>query len=327
MRILVTGCNGRVGRELLAELRNRGHRVRGMDLADGPATPIPYVSGSLTDDHALSEALEDIDIVVHLAAFMSWRPEDAQEVFETNVQGTFKLLQVASKHSVQRFVFASSGEVYPELAPVYLPIDEAHPTHPNSLYGVTKLVGEELVKHYGLSTGRSYCILRFSHTQSPEELLSPDSFFSGPRFYVNAKLQQLQSMPRNEAVAKSIEALEAVAQAYEQHYIGCDPRGRPYYMGICDVRDLANGIAVAAEHPAAHNETFNLGPKASCDFSEVVPYLARATGLNVVKANLHTTPYAYETSIAKAERLLGYHPRFDVQAMIDFATSKRSAAI
>src|SRR5690606_28085435 len=112
-----------------------------------------------------------------------------------NVRGTFNLLRAASKAGVGRFVFASSGEVYPELNSVYLPIDEAHPTHPTSMYGLSKLLGEEMVQNFARRTGLPYAILRFSHTQSAEELFDPNSFFSGPRFYVNAKLRQLRRLP------------------------------------------------------------------------------------------------------------------------------------
>ena len=74
---------------------------------------------------------------------------------------------------------------------------------------------------------------RFAHTQQASELRDPTSFFSGPRFYVNAKLRQLRTLPPSPAVEKSIAALKAVARPEEQHYIGCSPEGRPYRMCIC----------------------------------------------------------------------------------------------
>jgi len=298
--------------------------VRGLDLAHAPHADEAVV-GSLLDTSALERALADVDSVIHLAALMSWHPDDEADLFEVNVRGTSLLLWVAAAHPLTRLVFASSGEVYPELAPRYLPLDEAHPTQPTSLYGLTKLLGEEMVRHFGRRTGTPVCILRFAHTQAPEELLDPGSFFSGPRFYVNAKLRQLGRLPPSPAVEGSIAALRAVATPHEQHYIGCDPDGRPYRMGICDVRDMVQGVLLGLEHPRAANETFNIGPKESVDFDRAVPYLARVTGLPVVRVNLSTVPYRYDTAIAKAEQRLGYSPRFDFFRTVGDAALKGGA--
>ena len=280
------------------------------------------VTGSLVDEQVTAQACQNIDAVIHLAALMSWHPQDESALFEANVTGTFRILRAALAGNVKRFVFASSGEVYPELNPAYLPIDEAHPTRPTSSYGLTKLLGEEMVKYFGLR-GLPYCILRFSHTQAAEELLVPDSFFSGPRFYVNAKIRQLESFPPSEAIQKSIAALEAVATPEEQLYIGSSPEGAPYRMGMCDVRDMIRGLKLALTHRAAEGETFNIGPLESFDFDEAVTHLAQATGLPVQRVSLLTTQYRYDTSIEKARRVLGYEPRWDIFTMIDDAVAQQ----
>ena len=327
--MLVTGSSGRVGRQLVGKLRGRGHQVRGLDRvpAEPSHAPDHFTRGDLSDTGAVAEALDGADAVIHLAALMSWQPRDAEAVFAANVTGTFNLLTQARERPLRRFVFASSGEVYPELDPTYLPVDESHPTRPRSVYGLSKLLGEELVHHYGRASGRPYSIVRFAHTQTPDELLDPTSFFSGPRFYVNAKLRQLRALPPDEAITAAIQVLEAVAGTAEKHYVGCGPDGTPYKMGICDVRDLVQGMLLALEHPAAVGETFNLGPARAVDFGEFVPHLARATGLEVVSVRLPTTPYRYETSVAKVGRMLGYQPRHDAFSMVNEAALGRSADV
>lgn len=327
MRVLVTGASGRVGRRLVTALQSDGHWIRGFDVIPPPFDPTldDLALGALHDLEALAGAIEGMDAVIHLAAFMSWLPSDEGRLFETNVRGTHDLADLAARHGVKRLVFASSGEVYPELAPVRLPIDESHPTLPTSAYGTSKLLGEEIVRAYGRRSGLETCILRFAHTQSPEELLDPNSFFSGPRFYVNAKLRQLRKLPASPAVARSIEALEAVATSEERHYIGCSADGLPYRMGICDVRDMVHGLQLALTQPAAAGETFNIGPAESFDFGRAVPYLARATGLSTVTVPLHTTAYHYDTSVDKARTVIGYTPRHSIFDMIDAAIQWRDA--
>lgn len=319
MKVLLTGASGRIGTHVLVTLQSAGHIVRGFDLVEPSRYPRPeeMVVGSLLDENSVTQAVNGVGAVLHLAALMSWHPDDEAALFDVNVQGTYNLLRAAAKAGVGRFVFASSGEVYPELNPAYLPIDEAHPTRPTSVYGLSKLLGEEMAQHFARRTGLRCCILRFSHTQSAEELFDPNSFFSGPRFYVNAKLRQLKRLPASPAVEKTIAALEAVATPEEQHYIGCNPEGVPYRMGMCDARDMASGVLLGLTHPTAENEVFNIGPAESFNFDEAVPYLAQFTGLNVASVNLHTTAYRYDTSTQKAQTLLGYQPRYTIRRMIE----------
>jgi UDP-glucose 4-epimerase len=328
MHILLTGASGRIGSYLVQALQNEGHTVRGFDIAEPRAYPPPetMVIGSLVDENAVNRAVDGVDAVLHLAALMSWHPDDEVALFDANVQGTYTLLRAAAQAKVGRFVFASSGEVYPELNPAYLPINEDHPTRPASVYGLTKLLGEEMVQNFARRAGLPYCILRFSHTQSADELFDPNSFFSGPRFYVNAKLRQLKRLPASPPVEKSIAALEAIATVEEQHYIGCNPEGVPYRMTMCDVRDMASGILLGLTHPAAQNDIFNIGPAASFNFDEAVPYLAQFTGLNVVKVNLYTAAYRYDTSTRKAQTVLGYQPQYLITRMIEDAASRLAHA-
>lgn len=325
-RVLLTGSSGRIGSVMVGALRSAGLTVRGFDLAPprAGAEPDEMVLGSLNDRDTLAQACAGIDVVAHLAAVMSWDARDDQRLFEANAQGTFNLLGAAQAAKVKRFVFASSGEVYPELNYSYLPIDEQHPTRPTSTYGLTKLLGEEMVQRYG-RVGLPFCILRFSHTQMAAELLDPTSFFSGPRFYVNAKIRQLKGFPPSPAIEQSIAALEAVATPDEQHYIGCAPDGTPYRMALCDARDMAQGVVLGATHDAALGEIFNIGPAESFNFDEAVSALAQKTGMPVVRVALHTASYRYDTTIEKARRMLGYAPRHTIYTMIEEAAHAQKA--
>ena len=328
MRVLVTGAGGRIGARLTDLLRSQGHDVIGYDRQ--PPAPASerqeadrhaMVIGDLADDRRLYAAAAGVDAVVHLAAVMSWQPERTGDLFRANVHGTFNVLQAARRRGVERVVFASSGEVYPELRWQYCPLDERHPLRPTSAYGVTKVLGERMVEHLAHTSGVRCCILRFSHTQEAEELLDARSFFSGPRFFVTAKIDQLRSLPPTPATAEAIARLRDVAIGGEQLYVGCDQGGVPYRMALCDARDLVAGVALALVRSNRSCDVFNIGPAASFDFDAAVGYMARLTGLPAARVALPTTPYRYDTAIDKARRELGYEPRYTITDMIDQAAA------
>lgn len=202
MHIAVTGASGRVGRAVTALLVERGHRVLGLDLV-APREPVDgaeYLVGDLADLPAADPRLADVEAVAHLGAYMSWNPADAEKLFQANVTATMRLIRALGS-SVQRFVLASTGEVYPENSPAYQPLDEDHPRLPTTWYGESKVLAEELVAFAGRSNGWDTVVLRFSHTQDPAEILDPDSFFSGPRFFASRRLERERAAGNAEVVA------------------------------------------------------------------------------------------------------------------------------
>jgi UDP-glucose 4-epimerase len=329
MKVLITGASGRIGGMLATHLHERGHWVRGFDIAPPhESTPLDdSVVGSLLDLDALDQAFDGVDAVAHLAAVMSWHPHENPRLFEVNVTGTYQLLSAARSRGLSRFVFASSGEVYPELNPQARPITEDHPTLPNSPYGMTKLLGERMVRTVSEQANMPYTILRFAHTQIADELFDANSFFSGPRFYVNAKIRQFESLPASPALNETLERLRAVATDAEQHYISRAEDGSPFRMGMCDARDMCQGIELALTQDTAVNETFNIGPRISFNFDDAVKHLASYTELPVVDVHLRTTRYDYDTSVDKAVQILGYAPQYDIFKMIDDAASRMTSQV
>lgn len=178
--VLVTGASGRVGRRAVARLAEAGYRVLAHDLypVEHPAV-VTSVLGQLSDID--DELLRGVDSIVHLAAVQSWDDARAEEVMTANVMGTFHLLRAAVTAGVRRVVFASSGEVYPETAPRCMPIDESHPRLPTNHYGLSKVIGEEMLSYYRRRYGVETVILRLCHVLDPAEILDPDAEGEGPR--------------------------------------------------------------------------------------------------------------------------------------------------
>ncbi len=178
MNILITGGAGFVGSNLIPELLRRGsHRIVVLDnesngrLSDLDGLPIECVRGELLDRSAVERAMKGIDTVVHLAADTRVMDSiaDPRHNFETNVVGTFLLLEVSRKVGVKRFVAASTGGAILGEAPA--PINEDMVARPLSPYGASKLAAEGYMSAFGGAYGMVSTALRFSNVFGPKSYL------------------------------------------------------------------------------------------------------------------------------------------------------------
>lgn len=323
VKVLVTGAAGRVGSQLVNVLLDAGHAARGFDLrpsgniADGYEECI----GKLQEPMDVEAAVSGVDTVFHLGAFMSWKPRDRSLMFQANVDGTRVLLEAAEKAGIRRFVFASSGEVYPENAPEHLPITEDHPLRPNSPYGLTKLLGEELVQFHARTGQMETVILRFSHTQDASELLDEGSFFSGPRFFLHPRIRQQESFG-NHAIAALLNARDPGRPA---HVLARNENGRPFKMHITDTRDMVAGLMLAMEHREAAGEIFNLGSTEPVEFEPLVDGMSAITGYPIVTVDFPGPGVYYHTANDRIRTRLNYSPQWTIDRMLDEAALVRRA--
>ncbi|MDA9846137.1 NAD(P)-dependent oxidoreductase [bacterium] len=319
MKVLVTGSAGRVGRLVVSRLLERGDDVVGFDAVAQDDAPERFraVVADFSDVKALASACEGVDAVLHLGALMSWLPEQQEKMFRANVDGTRHVLAAAARAGAARFVFASSGEVYPDRNPLYLPIDEDHPRKPLSPYGLSKVIGEDAVRFFERAHDLPIVILRFSHTQDATELLDEDSFFSGSRFYLHAKIKQQQGFG-NDALVRLLKTFDNGANKL---VVSCNESGRPHRMGICDTRDTAAGVIRALDADRAPGETFNLVPPSATSFDEAVAVLQPIKNLEVVRFNQPGADLNYESCGRKAREILGFEPEWSFRRMVADATT------
>src|SRR5688572_5327038 len=108
-RVLVTGSTGAIGQPLCRHLLKRGHYVRGLARRPTPGLE-DYVIGDLSDQAKVREAVEGMEVVVHLGAY----PNDAdflEVLLEPNVRGLFHICDAARKFKVERLILASTLQV------------------------------------------------------------------------------------------------------------------------------------------------------------------------------------------------------------------------
>ncbi len=178
MNILITGGAGFVGSNLIPELLGPGsNRIVVLDnesnghLSDLAGLPVECVRGELLDRTAVENAMAGIDTVVHLAADTRVMDSiaDPRKNFESNVIGTFLLLEVARKVGVKRIVAASTGGAILGEAPA--PINEDMVARPLSPYGASKLAAEGYLSAFGGAYGMVTTALRFSNVFGPKSYL------------------------------------------------------------------------------------------------------------------------------------------------------------
>src|SRR5437667_12773440 len=158
MKIFVTGGAGFIGSNFIlnALQSNRNYSVVNFDKLTYAAnlanlrsiaedSRYRFVKGDISDAGAVEAAMRGCDAVVHFAAesHVDRSIYEPTPVVETNVTGTFILLQVARTLRVQRFVHVSTDEVYGDLAAGAFS-DEEFPLKPSSPYSASKAAADLL---------------------------------------------------------------------------------------------------------------------------------------------------------------------------------------
>lgn len=163
MRLLVTGGNGSIGRELVPALLTRGHEVVVLDrevkaLGDHPR--LRRVPGGVEDPAAVAEATRGVDAIVHLAWSFA---DDPAYLVEHDLRGHLHLLEAARREQVRCFVYTSTAVVYGK--PIRQPVDEDHPllvlAARKPAYGIAKEFAEKLTLLAAQTDGPPAAILRF----------------------------------------------------------------------------------------------------------------------------------------------------------------------
>ncbi len=185
MNILVTGGAGFIGSHTVEYLLGQGHRVHVLDNFNDYYDPaikaenlkavadqITLHQGDLRDPAFVESvfASSDLNAVIHLAARAGVRPsiEQPELYIDTNIKGTFYLLEACKRHGVKRFVFASSSSVYGVNKKV--PFAEEDPILQTiSPYAMTKMAGEQMCSNYAALAGIRTTCLRFFTVYGPRQ--------------------------------------------------------------------------------------------------------------------------------------------------------------
>lgn len=170
--IVITGGSGKAGRAVIRRLAEDGYRLLNVD-RQPPPEPLSarYIPADLGDYGQVIDVLDGADAVVHLAAMPSPGACAQSEIFRNNVLSTYHVFSAARVLGLRRIVWASSetcfGLPFRRAKPYKVPLDEAQPPSPESVYALSKVLGEEMARQFHRWSGIPIIGLRLSNVMEP----------------------------------------------------------------------------------------------------------------------------------------------------------------
>ncbi|HMM96113.1 NAD(P)-dependent oxidoreductase [Phycicoccus sp.] len=192
-RVAVTGARGKLGRAVVAHLRDLGVDVLASDRTAGTdprEVDGEFLVADLTDYGQVVELLggsdehEPVDAVVHLAAVPAPGMTTNAATYANNSAVTYNVFAAARAVGIGRIVWASSETVLGlpfDTPPPYAPVDEEYPPRPESTYSLNKALEEEMARHFCRWQPELVAVgLRFSNVMDVEDYAQFPSFDADP---------------------------------------------------------------------------------------------------------------------------------------------------
>lgn len=237
-QVLVTGADGFIGSHLTEQLVKAGAKVRALALYNsfnswGWLDQSPYldeievVSGDVRDPFLCKKITRDCHTVFHLAALIAipYSYVAPNSYVETNVNGTLNMAQACLDNNVTRFMHTSTSEIYGTAQ--YVPIDEKHPSQPQSPYSASKIGADAMAMSY------------FNAFEMPVSIARPFNTY-GPRQSARAVIPTI---------------ITQIANGMKEIKLGDTSPTRDFNF----VTDTCRGMMAIAESDKTIGETINIG--------------------------------------------------------------------
>ena len=303
MRFTVTGCAGFIGSNLVDHLLQNGHSVVGYDnFSTGQreflvqalgSDRFNLVEGDLLDTKRLHEAMQQVDLVFHLAANADVRhgTDHPSRDLEQNTVATFNVLEAMRQNGIRRIVFSSTGSIYGE--PEIFPTPENCPFPvQTSLYGASKLAGEGLISAYCEGYGMQGYVFRIAS-------ILGERYTHGHVFDFYKRL---------------------VDKPNEIEVLGNGKQRKSYLY----IQDCIAAMLTAISHPKAQAKVniFNLGTDEYCTVDQSLGWICERLGLNPVRQYtggqrgwIGDSPFIF-LDCAKI-RSLGWQPQLTIRQSVE----------
>jgi UDP-glucose 4-epimerase len=296
-RILVTGAGGFIGSHLAEALAEKNEVLVVDDFSIGTRENLRafeqrpgarVVTADINDLARMTELMRGIQVVYHLA-ISCLRTSLGQPLMshDVNAGGTLRTCMAAHAAGVERFVYCSSSEVYGTA--LAAPMSEEHPLQPTTVYGASKLAGENYALAHWRTHGMPVIVVRPFNTYGPRE-------------------------PQAGARAEVIPRFTMQLLAGRQPVVYGDGRQT---RDFTFVSETARGLVLAGECDALVGDVVNVAFGREVSILRIAELLMELTGTTGV--GLRHEPVRpgdvlrHYADVSKARRLLGFHARIDIE--------------
>jgi len=287
-RILLVGAFGFIGKQFLKKYHKKycliafGKKTSFDNFPEVQNLDINTDFGDVVEDMTKVISRHKPDVVLHLSALTGLTKcnNDPKKAFLINVNGIFNVIQGCVENN-SRLIFFSSREVYGET--LNEKTKETDPLKPNNVYGITKLIGEEMIKMAHKKLNLSFTILRLTNVYGPEG----DGYGS-------------QIIIKN-ALKGSVDVL-----------------GGSQRLNFVYVDDVVDLISKIIDNPISINEIYNIGSNDTLSIKEFVNKVLE----HFDKVKINYKPMRQnETSnfvpdLEKIQNKLGFKPKTDIETGI-----------
>jgi nucleoside-diphosphate-sugar epimerase len=252
---------------------------------------ITFIKGDIRDKELVNKTVAKVEYIFHLAAHVGniRSLKDPYLDMDVNINGMLNLLEASRNNpNLKRLVYSSSAAIFGEAK--YLPIDEDHPLYPESPYAVSKMAAEKYAFAYHKVYGIPTASVRYFNAYGPRQDSSE---------YANAISIFLSKTKKGEPLT----------------VYGDGEQTRDFIF----ISDIVNGNILAATHPAAPGQVFNLSSGEVHTVLQLIGIIREVTGKEV--------PYSHapfragevrhsKANIDKAKKILGFSPKTDLKTGI-----------
>jgi len=320
MNILVTGGAGYIGSHTCVQLLEAGYNVTVLDNLDNSCEislqrveeitgkKIKFYKVDLLDYDATNAVFDEnkFDAVIHFAGLKAVGDSVKYPIryYHNNITGTLNLCDVMSKHGVKKIVFSSSATVYGE--PPSVPIEEHFPHSPESPYGRTKHMVEEILKDIYTSDNEwDIAILRYFNPVGAHE---SGKIGEDPSGIPNNLMPYISQV----AIGK-LEYLSVFGDDYDTK----DGTGVRDYIHVVD---LANGHLKALDKikNSVGVVVYNLGTGVGYSVIDMVKAFSKASGIDIKYKIADRRPgdiASYYADPSKAREELGFEAQYSLEDM------------
>jgi len=177
--VLVIGGAGFIGSHIVDQLTEEPVRrivildnfVRGTreNIQSALKDPrVELVEGSIMDLDLLKRLMKETDCAFHLAALWLYEcVHEPRSAVEINALGTYNVIEAAQEGNVEKVIFSSSASVYGDA--LFTPMTEDHPFNNRTMYGATKIAGEQFFRAFNEQYGLGYVGLRYMNVYGPRQ--------------------------------------------------------------------------------------------------------------------------------------------------------------